>query len=221
MDDLQVGSVVRAVRRRKHLSQADLASLARVSPSTVSLIERGHLRHSSLGTLRDVAEALEIRLPFAPRWRGPELATLLDEAHSKLVTASIAAFQRHGWLASTEMTFSKWGEHGSIDVVGLLQPRFAVAVVECKSKIVDTQDLFSTMHRKRRLAPQLIEEEFGWRPTAIASILILPDTSTARGQVARRRLLFASTLPGRTLDVRRWLDDPIRNLDAIWFLDSR
>jgi transcriptional regulator with XRE-family HTH domain len=221
MDDIQVGKVIRAVRSRRHVTQAELAELANVSPAFVSLIERGHLRQASVGAIRAVADVLEIQLRFAPRWRGPELATLLDETHSKLVAATLQGLRNHDWPGRTELTFNKWGEHGSIDVVGVLETRLAAAIVECKSKIVDTQDLFSTMHRKRRLAPDLIEEEFGWRPTAIASILVLPDTSTARAQVARRQLLFASELPARTVDVRRWLEDPTGNLEAIWFLDCR
>lgn len=219
MDDVQVGRVVRAVRTRKGLTQAELAAIARVSPSTVSLIERGHLRQSSVGTLRNVAEALEISLPFAPRWRGPELATLLDESHSLLVQAALSAIQKHGWSGRPEFTFNRWGERGSIDVAGLLRLRLAAAVFECKSRIVDTQDLFSTMDRKRRLVPDLIEQELGWRPKWIASILVLPDTSTARAQVARRNLLFASALPARTVEVKAWLDDPVGSLAGIWFLD--
>lgn len=109
MDDLQVGRVIRAVRMRRAFTQAELARVAGASASTVSLIERGHLGQSSVGTVRAVATVLEVSLPFAPRWRGPELAALLDESHSRLVTAALAGLQFHGWGGRPELTFSRWG----------------------------------------------------------------------------------------------------------------
>jgi transcriptional regulator with XRE-family HTH domain len=60
MDDLRVGAIVRAVRRRRGLRQADVARLAGVAQSTVSEIERGRLEPLCLRTIRNVCSALEM-----------------------------------------------------------------------------------------------------------------------------------------------------------------
>ncbi len=157
-------------------------------------------------------------MPFAPRWRGAELARLLDEDHSRIVGAVVEALLNHGWQARPELTFSRWGERGSIDVFGWKPEPAAVLVVECKPRVVDLQDLLSTMDRKRRLAPELADLELGWRPKVIGSVLALPDTSGARAGVARHAAVFNSMLPARTVALRTWLGDPSCVLAGIWFL---
>jgi hypothetical protein len=69
---------------------------------------------------------------------------------------------------------------------------------------------------RRRDSPK----ERGWRPAAIARIVVLPDTSTSRDAVDRHRATFDAALPGRTIAVRRWLRIPANDLRAVWFLRS-
>jgi hypothetical protein len=107
-------------------------------------------------------------MPFAPRWRGPELARLLDQRHSEVVAAVVEALRRHGWEARPELTFSRWGERGSIDVFAWDPDLRVVLVVECKSVVVDLQDLLSTMDRKRRLAADIAQDELGWSRERLA-----------------------------------------------------
>lgn len=218
MEDAQVGSVFRVIRIRLGLSQAEVATAAGVSRSTVSVIERGHLRNASIGTVRDVAAVLGISVPFTPRWRGPELTRLLDHAHSELVGKVVAAVQARGWEARPELTFNRWGERGSIDVFAWRADPQAVMTIECKSVLVDLQDLLSTMDRKRRLAPDIAHDALGWTPRAVGSVLVLPETTCSRLRVAQHRVVLDTTLPGKTIDVRRWMREPRGPLEAIWFL---
>jgi transcriptional regulator with XRE-family HTH domain len=218
MDDVQVGSVIRAVRIRRGLSQVQLAVLAGVSPSTVSLIERGHLDRAGVRVVRHVAAALEIALPFAPRWRGSQMARLLDERHAHLVGRTVASLSERGWIARPELTFSMWGERGSIDVLGLQPDLRAALVVECKSVIVDLQDLLSTLDRKRRLAPAIVEQEWGWQPATLGCVLVVPETSASRAAVARHAGVFDAVLPARTVQIRTWLHEPSGRVAGIWFL---
>jgi hypothetical protein len=95
--------------------------------------------------------------------------------------------------------------------------RDALLVVEVKTRIVDMQDLLATLDRQRRLAPELARSD-GWRPRATGSVLLLPEETWARNAVRRHDALFRAALPGRTIDVRRWLADPHGDLPAIWFL---
>src|SRR3990172_9255596 len=99
MDDLRLGALVRTLRRRLGWRQVDLARRAGVSQSAVSRLETGHLDELSLSTIRRIAAALEITVDFAPRWRGGELARLLDEGHAQLVGGAgpdLAAATRGG-----------------------------------------------------------------------------------------------------------------------------
>jgi transcriptional regulator with XRE-family HTH domain len=75
MEDAQVGAVLQAVRIRSGRSQREVAVAAGIGRSTVSLLERGHLRGASVGAIRDVASVLGMSVALAPRWRGAELSS--------------------------------------------------------------------------------------------------------------------------------------------------
>ena len=218
MTDVIVGLIFRAVRRRRGWRQIDVARRAGVSQQLISLIEHGHLEQVSLRTLRSVARALEIDLPLAPRWRGPELDRLLDAEHAALVEAAVVAFAGSGWVVSLEWSFNHFGERGAVDILGWHAANKALAVVEVKSRVVDVQDLLGKLDRKVRLARELLPRDRGWDPAVVGRILVLPDTSTARDSIARLGRTFAASLPARTVETRRWLLDPREELESIWFL---
>jgi transcriptional regulator with XRE-family HTH domain len=67
--------VLRALRHRTRLTQAQLGSLAGVSRSIVSKVELGEIAGVTVGTLTAVFEAAGARLEYAPygtapRWIG-------------------------------------------------------------------------------------------------------------------------------------------------------
>ena len=219
MDDVQVGSVIRAVRIRRGLRQSDVAALAGVSNSTVSLVERGLLEVLTVRSLRRVAAAVGVWLPFAPRWRGAELAKLLDEKHALMVRDVVARASALGWQVLPEHTFSWRGERGAIDVLAWLPAQRALLVIEVKTRIVDLQDLLSTLDRKRRLAP-LVARELGWQAAVVGAVLALPDETWARNVLARFEPLFSAALPVRNVEIRAWLRRADRPIRAVWFLPS-
>jgi transcriptional regulator with XRE-family HTH domain len=218
MTDVMVGLVFRAIRRRRGWRQIDVARRAGVSQQLVSLIEHGRLEQVSLGALRSVARALEIELPLAPRWRGPELDRLLDAEHAALVEAVVAALDPSRWVVTLEWSFNHFGERGAVDVLAWDGSRSAVAIIEVKSRVVDVQDLLGKLDRKVRLARELLPRERAWTPHVVGRILVLPDSSTARDAIARVGRTFDASLPSRTIDTRRWLRDPHEDLSSIWFL---
>jgi transcriptional regulator with XRE-family HTH domain len=217
MNDAQVGSVFRAVRIRRGLTQAQVAEAAGVSRAVVSLVERGVLEGTSLRLIRRVSDVLGVSVPLEPRWRGAELAVLLDEKHAAMVRAVVTRLTATGWQALPEHTFNVWGEQGSIDVLAWHPAYRAVLNIEVKTRLVDLQDLLSKIDRKRRLAPTLARE-LGWKPLLFGNVLVLPDETWARNAVARFDPLFAAALPMRTADVRRWLKRPDREIRGIQFL---
>lgn len=78
MDDRRVGRLIRAARHRHGWRQVDVEAACGVDQTSVSLIERGHLRSFTLDTLTRVAEAVGVRLELQPRLTAAEVARLLD-----------------------------------------------------------------------------------------------------------------------------------------------
>jgi transcriptional regulator with XRE-family HTH domain len=220
MQDVTVGLVFRAVRRRLRLTQRHAGNRAHVSQQTVSLIELGRLDQVDLATLRRVGAVLGIEVPFAPRWRGPELDRLLDAGHARLVEAVVGDLGRGSWAVEVEWSFNHFGERGAVDVLGWHPERRALLVVEVKTRIVDLQDLLGTLDRKVRVAVELLPRDRGWHPDVVGRVVVLPGGSTSRDAVDRHRAIFDATLPQRTIEVRHWLGDPRGGLRAIWFLRS-
>ncbi len=136
---------------------------AGVAQSMVSLVERGALEGTSLRIVRRVATAVGVSLPLDPRWRGADLARLMDARHASIAGVVVDRLSRLGWEVWPEHTFSVYGERGSIDILAWHPPARALLVVEVKSQIVDIQDLVSTLDRKRRLTPRLASD-LGWHP---------------------------------------------------------
>lgn len=58
-----LGERLRMLRAERHLSQRDLARLAKVSPNNISLIERGEIS-PSVATLQNLATALQVRISY-------------------------------------------------------------------------------------------------------------------------------------------------------------
>jgi DNA-binding XRE family transcriptional regulator len=199
------------------MTQEQLAEAAGVSRPTVSLIERGLPEETSVRTVRRVAAILGVSVTLNARWRGAEMAKLLNEAHAALVGSVVARLSAAGWLVLPEHTFSIWGERGSIDVFAWHPACRALLCVECKTKLPDLQDVLSTMDRKRRLARDIAKLE-GWDPGIVGSVLVVPDQTWARHAVAKSEAVFDAALPARTVEVRRWLGHPAGDLRGIWFL---
>jgi transcriptional regulator with XRE-family HTH domain len=218
MNDLTVGRVFRAIRIRKGWRQVDVAVRCGVSQQEVSLIERGRLEDVCMKTLRRIGRALEIDLPLAPRWRGPELERLLDADHAALVELVVRTLRNLDWEVIPEWTFNHYGERGSVDVLAWHAATRTLLIIEVKSRMVDVQDLLGSHGRKMRIAPLVVPGEFGWSPLAIGRVLVLPEGSTARDAVLRHAATFAATYPERNRRVRTWLERPDGPLSGVLFL---
>jgi transcriptional regulator with XRE-family HTH domain len=208
VDDRQLGALIRSVRLRRGLRQADVAAVASVSPATVSLVERGHLDRLSLAMLRGVGAAVDVRVEVSGRWRGGNAGRLLSRRHS-LLAESFAAFmsRQPGWVFEPEVSFSVYGERGIVDVLAWHEASSHVLVVELKTEFVDVNELLGTLDRKRRLAGS-VSATRGWRPALVSAWLIVSDSRTNRRHARQHAALLRSRfkLDGRQL--RPFLRDP-------------
>jgi transcriptional regulator with XRE-family HTH domain len=159
VDPIRFGRYVRAVRQRLALRQRDLAARVRVSASCVSRIERGRLREVSWAAIDDVCIALEISLDLRPIWRGFEGHRLLDADHAVIVNDLAAVLRSLGWEVVVEYTFNHYGDRGSVDILAWHSATRSLLVIEVKTRIVDVQELLSSIDRKVRVVPQLVRTE--------------------------------------------------------------
>lgn len=214
----RAGAAVRVVRIRRRLTQADLAEVAGVSRGSISRIERGHLDEVTLGLLGAICRALEIRLELLLRWRGGELDRLLNAEHAALLETVSRGFTRLvGWITVPEVTFSIYGERGSIDLLAWHAATRTLLVIELKTAIVDIHDLLATLDRKRRLAWRIARDR-GWDPATVSVWVAVSDTLTNRRRVAAHDTALRSVVPSRGVAVRRWLRRPSGAIAGLSFL---
>lgn len=221
MNDVVAGRSLRMLRRRSRLRQVDVANRAGVSSSLVSLIERGHLATLSLRTVRRVFASVEADYLGIVRWRGGQLDRLLDEAHAGLVGRSIELVSSAGWEAAVEVTYSWYGERGSIDVLAIHRASRTALVVEVKSELTSIEATGRKLDEKVRASTRaLVAERFGVRPALVARLLVLPDSDAARRRVHRHATVLGTLFPDRGTVVRRWLKRPSGAIAGILFVSD-
>jgi transcriptional regulator with XRE-family HTH domain len=220
MDDLRTGRLIRAVRLRAGLRQADVAVRANMSQQLVAVIEAGRLDKVTVRSLRAVGRVLGIELGFAARWKGGEADRLLDSEHAAVVEFVSGTLRQQLWTTLAEYSFSHYGERGSVDVIGWQAAVAALVVVEVKTRIYDVQELLRSLDLKSRLVPDLLARDRGWRARHVGRILVLPRSTANRGVLARHAATFSSVLPAGTNGVRAWLRNPSGSIAGTWFVAS-
>jgi len=219
MDDIRVGRLLRALRRRRGWTQTELGKRAGVSQQVISLVERGHGASLSGRTMRRIFAALDARWEPTVSWRGGALDRLLDEDHSHLVAATVARLGALGWSVDVEVTYSAFGERGSIDVLASHAATRAVVSVEVKSELTSVEATLRKMDEKSRLVRRVLcQERYGFEPVAVGSMLVLPSTDTSRRRLRASAIVLDAGLPARGRAVRRWLGDPQGSLYGVWLL---
>jgi transcriptional regulator with XRE-family HTH domain len=218
MDDVRVGRLLRALRRRRGLRQLDVAVAAGLAQSTISLIERGHLDRLAIGTLRTVFAVVDARFYGGVAWRGGAVDRLLDERHSLLVGAVAKLLRAQGWLVELEVSFAVYGERGSIDLLAFHPATRTLLVVEVKTELTSVEETLRRHDAKVRLAAQIARERFGWREADTSRLLVVLDGSTARRRVLRHDASMTVAYPTRSREVRRWIPRPSGSLRGLLFV---
>jgi transcriptional regulator with XRE-family HTH domain len=218
MEDVRIGARVRALRHRLGWRQADLAAKAGVSQDLVSRIERGRLEGIPLREVRRVVAALDAQLVVGVRWRGGDLDRLIDEGHAALAGRAIRLLGEAGWEVRAEVSYSIYGERGSIDLLAWHPPTRSLLVVEIKTAVMSIEETIRKHDQKARLAGRIAIESLGWRPASVSRLLVLPDQSTARRRVQRHDQVMATAYPTRTSNARTWLRVPAGVVSALIFV---
>ncbi|MBF6604774.1 MAG: helix-turn-helix transcriptional regulator [Chloroflexi bacterium] len=246
VDDRRVGALIRAVRVQRGWRQRDLAAAAGQSTSTVSRAELGRLDEVSVPAIRALGAALDIRLEFAPWWRGGDLDRVVNAGHTAMHEVVAARLARlSGWTTEAEVTFSIYGERGSIDLLAFHAASGSLLVVELKTEIPDPAGLVAQVDRYVRLA-RTVAAERGWVAgggplvrgaggsgaggsgaavsraagggAVVSRWVVVAESSMNRRQVTRHRALLRNAFPtdGRAID--GWLADPRAPIACMSFI---
>jgi hypothetical protein len=173
----------------------------------VSRVERGAWDEIQWASITRVCEAAGLRVAVEGRWRGGELARLLDHDHAALTAATRRRLDSAGWQADVLVTFSRYGERGSIDILAFHPVARVLLVVEVKSVIADIQGLLRPIDAKSRLAPG-IGRDRGWTAKAVVPCLVVADSTTTRRRLVTNGALF-SRFAVRGRSALRWLRAPV------------
>jgi transcriptional regulator with XRE-family HTH domain len=217
VDRVRFGRSLRALRLRRGLRQVDVAAKAGASRSQVSRIERGELRGVPVDGIVAMAAALGAEVELGVRWHGEGLDRLLDGQHAAIVEAIVGLLGPDGWECAVEVSFSIYGERGSVDVLAFHPATGTVLVVEVKSVVPDAQSLLASHDRKLRLALRIAAAR-GWTGRAAACLLVVPEGTTARRRIAALDQSFRVAYPVRGVAVRRWLRAPAGPMSGLLFL---
>jgi hypothetical protein len=221
MDGGRLARTHRAIRVRLKWRQEDVSVKAGVGRWKIVRLEAGEMGDLRLDELDRCFSALGARLKVTVDWRGAALDRLLDETHAQLVAAVLEVLHQFGWQSRVEVTFSEYGERGSIDILAWHPAERVLLVVEIKSEFAGIDPLLRPLNVKVRLAPNIAARDFGWRTTrSVSYIVVLPEDSTARRAVDRHARVFARALPARSREIRRWLRQPTDQLAGVWFLSA-
>ena len=190
-----------------------------MSGSVISRIEHGHADRVAVHTLVRLAAALDARIDMRLLWQGEGLDRLLDARHARLVDLVLGILTSNSWEVATEVSFSVYGERGSIDILAFHPSTGSLLVIEIKSVVPDIQSMLAGIDRKGRLAGDIARER-GWSVTSVSRLLILPNDRTARRRVDEHAATFRTALPARTREVRTWLTRPDGALKGVMFVSD-
>jgi hypothetical protein len=153
-------------------------------------------------------------------WNRAALDRLLDKRHAAVVEGMITSLGHHGWRTATEVTFSEWGERGSIDVLGAHEPSRSIVVGEAKSEWGSIEETIRRLDVKERLVSAIAEKRFGFVPAQVAVLLVFPEDRTARRIARRYDATLSAAFPARNAAIGRWLRQPDGPLRGLWFLPN-
>ncbi|HSH21197.1 MAG TPA: helix-turn-helix transcriptional regulator [Candidatus Caenarcaniphilales bacterium] len=218
MNGYRIGRLHRVLRHRAGLTQEELARKCSVGRWKIVKLEAGELADLRLGDVDRCFAALDARLDVRGWYHGAAADRLLDEGHAGLAAQAVDVLRPYGWVSQVEVSFSEFGERGSVDVLGWHATTGTLFVEEIKSEMGSIEGTLRPLDVKCRLAPKIALKRFGWSAKALGRILLLPEDRTARRAVDRHAAVLDVALPARSRELRSWVRQPRGGIAGIWFL---
>jgi hypothetical protein len=202
------------------MTQEQLARRSGVARWRIVKLEAGAISDLRVRDVDRCLSALDARLDLRAWYHGAAGDRLLDERHAALVGRAVREMQRNGWEIRVEVSFSDYGDRGSIDILGWHAVERSLAVEEIKSELGSIEGTLRPFDIKCRLAGKIARERFGWDAATIGRILILPNETAARRAVERHSSALNASLPARSRAIRSWLREPAEPIGGIWFVSD-
>lgn len=160
-----LGDAIRAERRRRHLTLAQLAEAASLSDSAIHAVESG--RVASLGTYVKLARALRLKPEFDlvdPRRRGALKAE--DPVHAAMGEAQAAQLRSLGFEVRIDEPFQHYQFAGRGDVVAWSVKGADLLHIENRTAFPNIQEAFGAFNAKREYLGEQLAARAGvmrWR----------------------------------------------------------
>ena len=129
MDDARLGRLVRALRHRRRWRQVDLAERAGVGHDAITKLEAGRLGPMRMSSIRAIVSAFGLSYESAVRGLGADEDRLIDQRHATLLGVGAGWLSSLSWLTRAEVSYSEWGERGSIDLLAWHAPTASLLVI--------------------------------------------------------------------------------------------
>jgi transcriptional regulator with XRE-family HTH domain len=212
-----VAGRVRDARRRRRLTQQQLADRAGVSRSVISAIERGLGASHTLDAWQRIAAALDTPLRI-DLGRDP-LAGPADAGHLAVQELVLRLGLRAGFRGSFELPTRPADPSRSADVGLRDDGRRLLVLVECWNTIDDVGAAARSTSRKLAEAERLAVALGGERPHRVGGLWIVRASRVNRGLVRRYPQVFAARFPGSSVGWARVLihgEQPPAEPGLVW-----
>jgi Holliday junction resolvase-like predicted endonuclease len=144
----------------------------------------------------------------------------VDRRHARLGERVVEWLARFGWEVLPEVSYSEFGERGSIDLLAWHPRTRTLLVVELKTELTSIEATIRNHDAKARLAATVARRRLGWAPASVSRLLVLPDERTARRRVAQFGHVLSRAYPVRGRTVRRWLQAPDGSISGLMFVSA-
>jgi transcriptional regulator with XRE-family HTH domain len=188
-----LGAKARAARLRRRKTQQAMATLARISRSTWSDIERGLGGGHTMDAWQRVGLALG--MPLVVDLRRDAMTETADAGHLAIQELALRLGRRNGFAGSFELPTRPTEPWRSTDVALRSDARRVLVLEECWNTIGDLGAATRTTNRKQAEAEALAIAIGGERPYAVRSVWIVRATAANRALLRRYPEVFTRAFP--------------------------
>jgi hypothetical protein len=169
--------------------------------------------------LRSIVAVFGLSLELLVHGLGAEEDRILDRRHAALLGLGSTWLKSLGWQTRAEVSYSHYGERGSVDLLAWHDATATLLVVEVKSELASIESTLRKLDEKTRLGPTIARQQ-GWIPSSIGRLLMLPDDRTQRRRVAAYGSILVDAYPCRNRSVRAWCREPAGSMAGLIFLSG-
>jgi transcriptional regulator with XRE-family HTH domain len=183
------------------ITQEELARTVGVARSYVAGMEAGKV-NPSLDVVRRIGDALGLDLELIGRPPVVLDPRSTSVVHSRCSGYASRRFRSSGWLVAREVEIVHGRSHGWIDLLAFHSGTRTLVIVEIKTRVEDVGVIERQLAWYERSAPEVAADSFGWRPSSVASWLLLLQSDEVERAIRRDRELLQQVFPVRATGMR-------------------